>query len=147
MTKKETEKKVSHTFTVDRSKWRCGGANVWDCKKAPWADIDPSVLGQGGTFLRNRQGYKCCLGFVAEQLGAKGLTDKEFPRTVHPTHKKKLEGVLTYEGNHTVLTVLSMRINDSNKINKKQRESQLRELFKEHGHRMKFVGKYERKSK
>src|SRR5580692_307373 len=44
------------TLTLDYSKWRAGG----DQKK--------TKIGKGDTFLRNKQGYMCCLGQFSLQL-------------------------------------------------------------------------------
>jgi hypothetical protein len=46
------------TLILDYSKWRSGGC-------------DKNKVGRGETFLRNSQGYMCCLGQFACQLDDK----------------------------------------------------------------------------
>lgn len=61
-------------FVVDRSKWRCGGYAL------------STQCGKGSTRLLNQEGFMCCLGHCALQLGTtqSDILDKGMP---HHTNK------------------------------------------------------------
>ena len=124
-------------FTIDRSKWRCGGVH------------NKNSRGKGGTSLLNEEGFMCCLGQTCRQVGIEkeDLLKKNEPRQIDTKlHTKNLGIFVESRGlfstfMDTELSKSAMIINDTSFLNQKERESKLRELFKRHGHKIKFVGK------
>ena len=124
-------------FTVKRNKWVSGTSSSPDTK-----------VGEGGSKLLNKQGYMCCLGFCAKQLGAKKkeLLGAGQPCSLLqnlPVINKKVKCYLggEYIGN-TVLSEEAMYINDNGDLSPQQREKKLTSLFKKFGHALTFTGKY-----
>ena len=126
-------------FTIPRNKWR------------------NSHHGKGTTLLLNREGYQCCLGFCAEQLGIehKTLLNKSNPYSLiawcnyFDTNRIFVTGVtvdakqgFSMEA-HTPLTNRAITINDSDTYDLQLKEQLLTKLFEEHGHELEFVGEYE----
>lgn len=120
-------------FVVDRSKWRCGG----NSKKA-------NKIGKGSTNLRNNQGFMCCLGHCALQLGAttKDITRKPMPHDV----VINLPILVTKPNQYGLVgdSMLSKRaanINDDSTLSLTQREKKLKAVFKRNHHEIIFKGK------
>ena len=114
-------KRDKNTIVIDRSKWNCGG------------DIGPSSHGEGPTFLVNNEGYMCCLGFATHQIlrcKKSDLLHMPFPSAI--MNKGKL---LAIEYN-------AMQVNDNPDLSDKERESQIKGIFKRVGLKVKFKGKY-----
>ena len=128
------------TFTIDRSKWRCGG------------DIEPR--GKGYTQMLNQEGYMCCLGQIGRQLGCPdeemlhcgepcecGMSslyrdeyDEIDTRLVFPPEWKGiLDGEFVSE---------AIKINDSEELTDIQRERSLERLAEQYGLRIDFIGDY-----
>lgn len=115
-------------FTVDRSKWRCGGNG-------------PNQNGVGETQLLNDQGYMCCLGFVAKQLGAQ---QTDIYKVECPQYVPRFIGniLVDDDGMDSLLTNRAMSINDFPSTSKEQKEQHLIQLFAEEGNSIKFIGEY-----
>lgn len=124
-------------FVIDRSVWRCGGGG-------------PAKHGTGCTYLLNEQGFMCCLGMVAKQLGYK---DKEILNCGEPDEVdsdrenllvRKIDGsdFNTYHKN-SELSSKAIEINDDDdKLNDEERELRLVALFAQEGHEVEFVNSY-----
>lgn len=122
-------------FTIERSRWR------------------NSHHGKGQTKLLNKEGYQCCLGFCALQLGTPihRLLNFGSPDSVRKIDKAfDLDGILVTSPNggifgngNSVLSVRAIRINDNFGIDLEEKETMLIDLFKEFGHELEFVGDYE----
>lgn len=118
-------------FVIDRSKWRCGGDGEFK-------------LGEGYTELLNWQGYMCCLGQCARQLGYD--TDHLLylpspsciPTSIRFEHDifSLRSGLTTYNSG---LSDAAMRINDNDSFSQKEREDKLTQLFKQSGHSITFI--------
>lgn len=99
-------------FTVYRNKWLRGDA--------------PKSM------LRNGNGAKCCMGFLASGLGCIGITDKFFFNELAEKQRDKLPIALRPDGDNqdTLLADQIYEINDRCDISDKQREASLKRLFK-----------------
>lgn len=136
-------------FVVNRSAWRFGGIrfeNIFD-----------------ETSLLNDRGYRCCLGFVASQLGVpdEHLLDAGSPRyavsspgAARDMVEQKMDGVLidrtsAYSFKESDLTREAVLINDEcfNREICKNREQKLIETFAKHGFELVFEGDYTEKQK
>ena len=71
--------KYEQTFTIDRATWRNGG------------DKHDQA---GAVRLKNSLGFKCCLGFVCEQLG---IPSEYLESKVTPESLKKAFRFLVYK--------------------------------------------------
>lgn len=126
MTKKKTE------ITIIRSKWRTGGD-----------EGEKNATGKGLTCLVNKQGYSCCLGFVAKQFrpSNKKLLGKGLPEEcdflipeLNYAHKDDEKCLLDTE-----LTNDAVAINDNENTTRRQKETALKNLFKDSCYKLKFV--------
>ena len=122
-------------FIIDRPKWRCGGMNGH---------------GEGPTHLLNEEGYKCCLGMIAQQLQT---PEEELQGCRYPGEVERLRGTLlvdrldgAIDSRWSPLSWRAMKINDQDEgfFSDDEREEALRSLFADHGHEIEFVGEYER---
>jgi hypothetical protein len=104
--------------------------------------------------LSTAPGYKgkmCCLGFACLQLGQKAvdITDVEFPQDINDEAKtqalidaglvKKRDLPYGPDYVNSTLSATAAYINDDPDISDRDRERQLRTLFKAHGHQIVFV--------
>ena len=96
--------------------------------------------------LLDKSGKMCCLGFGARQCGvkAKALLNVGMPGTIaDPDCTQALcdSPLLTGDSSKwdSVLSEAASGINDDPTITDRQRETQLRALFREHGHQIVFV--------
>lgn len=125
-------------FTIYRNKWR------------------NSHHGKGQTKLLNKEGYQCCLGFCALQLGVPihQLLNMGSPNDLLRIHNTfDINRVLTqnievnrfsiFDNRNNVLSIKAIRINDNSGIALAEKEASLIGLFKEFGHELEFVGEYE----
>ena len=126
-------------FTIPRNKWR------------------NSHHGKGSTLLLNKEGYQCCLGFCAEQLGIerKTLLRKSNPYNLFVYHNHFDPSRIFVTGlivdvqqgfsveAHTPLTNRAITINDSDAYDLQLKEQLLTRLFAENGYELEFVGEYE----
>lgn len=124
-------------FIIDRSKWRCGGSGFGG---------NVNRRGHGVTYMLNLEGYMCCLGQVAKQLG---VSDEAQRRKRNPCHvgAECLVGILiTSTGSRGVedtdLADRAIEINDDKTIGPAERERLLAEHFATHGHEIEFIGDY-----
>lgn len=131
------------TFVIDRSKWRCG-------------DDGPHRRGVGSTYMLNSEGFQCCLGQIATQLGCDdeyllGLLDPadvDIAALSLTGRGPLLEThILTVAGdwsqvNCTSFSILGMNINDNEELTDTQRERKLERLAEEYGLRIEFTGEY-----
>lgn len=118
MTKKKTE------ITIVRSKWRTGGEGE-------------NSTGKGDTRLLNREGCKCCLGFIASEFRTsnKKIRDLYFPSDCD----FNIPDLLTTDGFDSSLTNSAIEINDDEHTTQKQKEVALKKLFKDSCYKLKFV--------
>lgn len=128
-------------FVIDRSKWRCGGH-----ERDPYdGALNPSVRGIGNTQLLNCEGFMCCLGQVAVQLGAdrSRIACAGIPEEADSESLEYLTPVLVSdECLDSPLSNAAMRINDDRLLSDEDRECALTELFAKHGHTLTFTGEY-----
>jgi len=110
-------------FTVRRSKWRRGGIRYNNDK--------------GETFLLNKKGYMCCLGFATNQICR--VTKKNLLEEASPSCVLENKSTFTNEyGVNNDLTRRAMRINDASNISDKLREERLTALFKNYDIKVTF---------
>lgn len=122
-------------FTIERSRWR------------------NSHHGKGQTKLLNKEGYQCCLGFCALQLGTlkHRILNMGSPDSVRKANKTfDLDNILVTSPNggifgngNSILSIRAIRINDNFGFDLEEKETLLINLFKEFGHELEFVGDYE----
>jgi hypothetical protein len=118
---------------IDRAKWRTGA-------------IGPNITGVGSTYLKNPDGYKCCLGFICEAVNPKLdiLLVSQPGDLISP-----VEGLNTPAGVeidkywNTQLALKAMQINDDGSLSLFERELKLQELFKDSPYELEFVDKSE----
>lgn len=118
-------------FVVDRSKWRCGSDSF-------------NKVGKGMTSLLNSDGFMCCLGHCALQVGATAsqIKNNGMPRNtdvVLPVLSKKHK-VYNFIID-TRLSEAAAKINDDVSITTNERERKLRSLFSKFKHKLVFKGK------
>ncbi len=129
-----THKKVFKdvkSFTVKRSKWKRGGK------------------GPGETFLLNKEGHMCCLGFYALACGLpkKNIREVVAPRDLVRAGKNwntvLVEKEKAPSGYEFVLNsdtaVDAIRANDDQELSDKDREADIKDTFKLVGIKVKFV--------
>lgn len=118
-------------FYIDESKWRAG-------------DVGEFQIGEGETCLLNDESYMCCLGQICLQLGC---SEKDIKNVATPGAVKALQkdilteicGSTLYGQVNNNLSIEAMEINDNFKIETDKRKERLIELFKIHGHSLKFI--------
>lgn len=126
------------TYVIDRASWRCGGDG-------------PHARGHGITRLRNHEGFKCCLGQVCEQCGILAsamlaiATPGDLRAVLSPVDAEMIAHVATDKNDDSDFAIAAMNLNDNEDLSDRERERQLRDHFTEHGHRIKFVGRYRSK--
>ena len=112
-------------FTIDRGRWVHGR--------------NEDILGD--TSLLNEEGNMCCLGFYSKVCGA---TNSSMLSADNP-HDLGVEIPLMgkpYPLNDSDFMDNCIIINDSSGMDKRDREKGLKAAFKEHGVKVKFVGRY-----
>lgn len=119
------------TLVLDCSTWRCGSNGK-------------NKLGKGVTALLNNQGYMCCLGQFAEQLGVdeslllnEGQPDDiEVNRVIELiTVKNKLGGIK----DNSMFTERATKINDNALTTPQQKIKQLTRLLKKYRRELKVI--------
>lgn len=142
-------------FVIDRSKWRCG-------------DVGEHWVGLGDTRMLNVEGYMCCLGQVARQLGVpdEDLINHGESCDCGQWHSVKVEyddgdwctdyvrkdtpemlamdEVMHKKVREGVLEYYAIKINDNQNTTPEEKEAALKDLFAEAGHEIEFVGEYVR---
>ncbi|MEN6290811.1 MAG: hypothetical protein ABFD07_02185 [Methanobacterium sp.] len=124
--------KKKYKVVIDRSKWRTGSNG-------------DNATGKGNTFLLNKEGFKCCLGFITQQITKKGVLNLSEPNECEfsvPFLNKITEEEF-YEPFYcnTELSDMAIGINDSSNTTMKEKEKQLKELFKNTPISLTFKGK------
>ena len=114
-------KQDNKTFVVDCDTWKC-----------------ESFPNRGVTYLRNEDGYKCCLGFVCEQAGVKLGVGYANPRSLSLKDQEKVPFLVEEYAEKGQLTFDAIEINDDGGLKIETRTRKLRKLFKKHGFTMKF---------
>lgn len=119
--------KKKYKIVIDRSKWRTGYNSE-------------NATGKGSyTELLNEEGFKCCLGFMTQQITKKGIFSHSDPGSCEfsiPLLNYK-DGTC-YE--NTELSRDAITINDSD-IPLKEKEVALKKLFKDTPISLTFKGK------
>jgi hypothetical protein len=122
-------------FRIRRKKWRCGD------------DSNPGVNshGTGKTRLLNEDGYMCCLGQCATQVGVRRdkIMEKPTPEDIQFNDKRRIPVLTTFDGNDSQLSEHAMRINDDESTTLVEKERLLKRLFSKFHHELEFVGQYE----
>ncbi len=124
-------------FTINRAKWRCGGIETtWNPNK--------NLVGKGDTALLNPEGFMCCLGQIACQLGVKkkDILEEAEPCDINkelPVLTKRLDNFGEYDNSQ--LSSQAMRINDDPNLSLAERERKLKSLFSKFHHTLVFKGK------
>ena len=113
--------------------------------RATWRRGDDTASGHyGPTFLLNREGMMCCLGFDCMQNG--GTTRSDIIGATGPFRTgKRIEGLSEWNDEMSCVIVTNfsnaaMEINDSNEITEEERESLLIDLAAKHGREYEFYG-------
>lgn len=126
-------------ITVKRSKWGTGPA--------------------GGSLRNAESGLRCCLGFAMEQVGCatSHITGAGMPAdclwNYSDRRREEKEKVLVKKGllkekttewgcvvsENSDFCIQAAGINDDEDITDTEREKQLKELAKKHGHTMRFI--------
>jgi hypothetical protein len=126
-------------LVIDRATWRVGGFK------------GARNIRYGNTELLNKEGMKCCLGFLATECG---YTDKEIYGVVSPWELKThdlgdKEGYFDklvskdHEDFHTDFGAHAIQLNDHSSLSDEERERDLKELFKKNGIDVEFIGEYD----
>ena len=133
---------MQNKFIIDRSKWRCGGH----------LGASENAVGEGETMLLNEEGFMCCLGQVAKQLGIKDidLLGAVTPRQLKKPSVEAVRGLLVSEPGsdlnvgelHTALAYSALETNDDPTLTSQDRERALTELFERSGYTLEFTGEY-----
>lgn len=123
-------------FRIRRKKWRCG------LTESPGVNSH----GSGQTALLNGQGYMCCLGQCASQLGVRRdkLLDASTPEDIDFSDKRRIPVLTKFNGLDSQLSDHAVEINDDDKTTLEQKEKLLKRLFSKFKHQLEFVGQYEK---
>ena len=110
-------------------------------KKSEWATPDKVK----SIKLKDSDGMKCCLGFVCEQLGYTDIADLFLVEDVARNVGEHLENFTSDSIYHCGTIVDSefstscVYINDDEEITNAERQKQLKKIFKENGHKLRFI--------
>lgn len=119
-------------FVIDADKWICG----W-----PTANYqDSGTLGSGTTSMLNDRGYMCCLGQCMSQIGFDVSGGRADPQQVlKHSSNKKFNPFTNAKGKNSTLSSDAIAINDATTTSVVKKVEQLRELFKKHGLKIRFI--------
>ena len=101
-----------HKIVIDRSKWRTGGDGS-------------NRTGIGRVVLKNEEGYKCCLGFMTEQL----VPEADIFGACNPAQCASNVPCLVEDEQNLMIVNHAIKINDAYSITPTQKENALKELF------------------
>ena len=125
-------KELTRKVRINRAKWRTGNDGH-------------NSTGKGETLLLNPEGYMCCLGFAAKQLGKVSnaiVMDNGQPedlgRVITPLTKRQIFGIIC----NTEFADQCVGVNDDSRLTRKQRERNLIRKFNAQGIDLEFFGKY-----
>lgn len=129
-----SEIKKEYKVVIDRSKWRTGFRSV------------DNATGLGPTALQNRDGYRCCLGFVCKQLVPDASDQQlavDYPRQLqveipYLTCWKETGAMRLLED--TELVHAAVKINDEPSTTVAEKEAALLALFADTPIELEFVG-------
>ena len=116
---------------INRAKWRTG-------------KYAKNKTGNGPTLLINNDGYKCCLGFIAQQVShckVNELYSCGMPNELTFTVKNLSTKIENNRIINTDLTKYAVLINDNLETTPKQKEQKLKRLFKD-VYELEFFGEY-----
>jgi len=125
-------------LVIDRSKWRTGASG-------------DSKTGLGNTFLLNNEGFMCCLGFFCLSAGLKEnhIRSAGTPRDAVFDHNINLMPIAESNSDDddgiyidTDFGSGAVDINDSETIDSKTREIQVKDHFATVGIEVEFIGEY-----
>lgn len=118
-------------YILDYSKWRSGANGPWK-------------VGIGHTEMLNDEGFSCCLGQFAKQVG---VGDGCLLNRLSPVDASGITGL--YDSSFleewsgrvvdTGLTCSLMNINDNEERTPSERIKAIREKLEEHGHTLKVI--------
>lgn len=113
-------------YTLDVAKWRCGGDG-------------PNRLGEGKTRMLNNEGFSCCLGQFAKQVGvADYLLGWGTPGDVANAKGNIYDPIFVHEDKglteNTTLARLLMAINDNEDTAPREKITRIREELEAEGH-------------
>lgn len=119
-------------LTLNYATWRSGGAGY-------------NSTGTGPTFLKNGDGFMCCLGGFSLQLN-KDLKSDDISYLNTPACTKKEIPFMTKRGVAEILTnsdlsEKAMVINDNESSTTEERIELLKKLFKEYGFIIRVINK------
>lgn len=122
------------TLILDYSTWRCGG---------PQGD---NVLGKGDTFLRNKEGFMCCLGQFSLQVKPELTVDKISEIGEPFSLREEIPGLGWYDDDidewaNTQLSDDAMAINDSTQTTPEHKIELLKDLFATEGYEITVINK------
>ena len=121
------------TLILDYSKWRSGlDATKRSCK-----------TGRGPTYLRNEQGYMCCLGQFSLQLAPK-LTKKDLTRVSMPSELAIPIPLFLHrseENTNNSLATEAATINDDMSITVEDKIVSLKKLFLAAGFKIRVINR------
>lgn len=127
--------KKKYKVVIDRSKWRTGNiSETYENGKTFHS------TGIGETLLLNEEGFKCCLGFMTQQITKKKVLGSGDPGdcTFSVPYLNKLEDGCRMNSD---LAEEAIYINDCDSTTLAQKETALKELFKNTPISLRFKGK------
>jgi hypothetical protein len=115
---------MTRRVVIDLGKWRCGGGR------------DDLLARFGRTYLRNEDGYCCCLGFACEQSGVSPefTLNIGMPKNI-AVDDKRIDWLIEFENE-------ASDINDRLLMPNAEREQRLTALFAKHDCELVFEGEY-----
>lgn len=114
-------------FTINRENWMTPDHPKWN-------NVNNLV---------NPNGTMCCLGFFCNRIARikkEDMVDVPLPSDLGYYEKPSIEAAISKEDDLA-------DINDSKKIDAKEREKRIAAIFKTLGYKVKFVGKYKKNDK
>lgn len=121
-------------LVIDRSKWRCGENTQYD--KEHFLKPIVSAHGIGKTKLLNKEGFKCCLGFAANQLD--GCSDEVIADKILPNRVTSIEPCSITNR----LGSTAAKLNDNGLLSFEEREARIAALFAKYDVDVTFIGEY-----
>lgn len=126
-------------LVLDYSKWRCGENGK----------VGVNALGKGNTYLRNEQGFECCLGQFIKQLA--NVEDKDITGYGSPSGLPLTEEdapLLLTENmigtcSNSVFSCKAISINDTSLTTIEEKIKELTELCNDYEYELKVINKPE----
>jgi hypothetical protein len=116
------------TLEIDRSAWSCRSNNA---KR------------NVGSFLKDTEGFKCCLGFLGEACDIPDLLHASTPGSSRMVATSKLwpEAFRPVDLQNSDLAIEAICVNDG-EIDNAVRETKIKEIFAKGGIEVTFTGEY-----